>query len=307
MIGYLAAFTYAAMIGWGALFFVLLDGLVDARWLAALRAPMRALSGLTVFLPILFIPVAVDAPHLYAWDALRGEVSGAGWGVRSGVVLAGLAAVALLVRRRTGRDREWPAALGMLSLFGLSMLASFDWLMELTPHFRSTIFGVIVIAAGAAGALGIASFLWARRAPQVCADFGTMMFATTMFWGYVSFMQLLIVWIGNLPHENAYYAERMTGAWPVVAGFLAAGGVATTMFLLLFRALKERPWGTATMGAWVACAQLLEAVWLVVPSAHGGGPLDSPFARVVGFVIGVGVVATCITVLFALERLQEPA
>ena len=39
-------------------------------------------------------------------------------------------------------------------------------------------------------------------------DLGGLLFTFTMFWAYTSFMQFLIIWSGNLPHEVTYFLVR---------------------------------------------------------------------------------------------------
>ena len=58
---------------------------------------------------------------------------------------------------------------------------------------------------------------WSRIiTPDRCHDLGNLLLAFVMFWAYVSFMQYLIIWSGNLPEENVWYLHRSQGGWQIV-------------------------------------------------------------------------------------------
>ena len=65
---WLVAFMFFLSLGLGALFLVLVHHLFDAGWSVATRRLLRA-PGLAAFpwLAILFLPIALLAPKIYAW------------------------------------------------------------------------------------------------------------------------------------------------------------------------------------------------------------------------------------------------
>src|SRR5437588_10046651 len=70
-------------------------------------------------------------------------------------------------------------------------------------------------------------------------DFGNLIFALTMVWGYFSFSQFLIIWSGNLPEEITWFLSRMKNGWGAIALLLVIGQFALPFILLLFRDIKR--------------------------------------------------------------------
>src|SRR5690606_3606386 len=168
------------------------------------------------------------------------------------------------LRQQAGGD---PAALAhrqrVLSAVGLPLvaftltLAAFDWLMSLTPGWTSTIFGVYYFAGAMVGILAllaVAAFLLEREGDlagiiTVSHDhaLGKLLFTFLVFWAYIAFVQLLLIWIADLPREAAWFVARTAGSWAVVSGLLVAGHFLLPFFALLSRELKRRPAALATV------------------------------------------------------------
>src|SRR3954447_9276468 len=95
--------------------------------------------------------------------------------------------------------------------------------MSLTPHWYSTIFGLILVVGQGLCALSFAVAVLATlvsREPMNGLlkghhfhDLGKLMLAFVMLWAYFSFSQFLIIWAGNLPGEIPYYLDRMRCGW----------------------------------------------------------------------------------------------
>ena len=132
---------------------------------------------------------------------------------------------------RLSRRMQTLSAAGLLG-YGLTItFASFDWLMSIDPHWFSTIYGVLII--GGQGLTAIALLIvviaWLSRREPLDAlivpghfhDAGNLMLAFVMLWAYFSFSQYLIIWSGDLPHEIAWYQDRLQTGWRTVG--VAAG------------------------------------------------------------------------------------
>src|SRR5262249_5947262 len=119
----------------------------------------------------------------------------------------GDAALSARLRRFAG-----PAII-VLSL--TSAFASVDWIMSLTPHWYSTMFGVYFFAGSFVGFIALLSVLAvAMRAaglldtiitPEHLHDLGKFLFAFTAFWAYIGFSQFFLMWYANLPEETIWY------------------------------------------------------------------------------------------------------
>lgn len=99
-------------------------------------------------------------------------------------------------------------------------LAATDWVMSLEPHWYSTIFGLLLVAAQmlTALAIAVAYLAFAKNSkvavlvkPKHFHDLGTLLFTLVVFWAYLAFSQFLIIWSADLPEEITYFADRNEG------------------------------------------------------------------------------------------------
>jgi hypothetical protein len=289
---WLAAWWCAAGLVMGACANLWIHALTGGRWGAVLRPAAAALVARRAWLGPLFLPVALGLAALYPWAgdpatafatlhepafarawlsvpafALRCVCYGALW-----FWLSGSALKPSLTRGR---------AAASLLLYGLSgSLASVDLLMSLVPGWRSTGFGLLVLVSQALGGAA-ALVLWTAwhhparlRAPvepgpagtPVGRDLGNLLLMYVMVWGYLGFMQFLVIWAENLPEEISWFVPRLQTGWHGVGVALVALQLALPLLALVMRAVKDRPAWLGATAALVLAAHLLDAAWLVVPS-----------------------------------------
>src|SRR5690606_34386040 len=97
------------------------------------------------------------------------------------------------------------SAPGML-LFALSItVAAFDWLMSLSPHWFSTIFGVYYFAGAVQGSLALiivvamllhrGGMLHGVVTVEHYHDLGKLLFGFTIFFSYIAFSQYFLIWL----------------------------------------------------------------------------------------------------------------
>ncbi len=92
-----------------------------------------------------------------------------------------------------------------------------DWLMSLEPHWYSTLFSIkyfisafyhgsaiIVAIVIILNKLGYFPFLNKGH----LHDFSKYIFMLSIMWGYMWYVQYLLIWYGNIPEETAYYLLR---------------------------------------------------------------------------------------------------
>jgi len=115
------------------------------------------------------------------------------------------------------------AAVGIpLTALTLTFAAIF-WMMTLEYHWFSTMYGVYYFADCMRGALcsGLLIMLWLYRRGDYKGilntnhlhSIGQLMFAFTVFWGYVAFSQYFLIWNANVPEETFWFNEREIGQW----------------------------------------------------------------------------------------------
>jgi hypothetical protein len=106
--------------------------------------------------------------------------------------------------------------------------------------------------------------------PDVLNDLGRLLQGLLVLWAYLDFVQLLIVWEGDLPHEAPWYIERASHGWGVLAGIVAFGHFLLPFFALVWPPVRRSWRGIATVAALLVGMEFLRAWWLVVPAAHHG-------------------------------------
>jgi hypothetical protein len=165
-------------------------------------------------------------------------------------------------------------------------LIAFDWVMSLDPEWYSAIFGLLVgvsqaLAATALAVLWLGLERWRveRRqpsgsgvTPRQSPDAGNLLLAILLLWGYLALMQLVTIWIANLPDEIRWLVPRLqTGwRWLGLAAVVLLPGLG--LALLLSPRIKTHPRLLALAAGVVLAAQALYALWLTLPTLRPAGP-----------------------------------
>jgi hypothetical protein len=102
----------------------------------------------------------------------------------------------------------------------------------------------------------------------VLRDLGNLLLMYVMTWAYLAFVQFLIIWAENLPHEIAWYLVRARDEWIGMAQLLVLLMFVVPQLLLLSRRFKETPHLLGGLAAGMLMMSLIYAWWLVLPSVH---------------------------------------
>lgn len=288
-------FLQAWLVGWlfwtglafGALANRLLQGLTGGEWTRPVRTPCEAAAMTLPLMALLFVPIAVGAGLIYPWTD-RALFADHDWphkeayltvpffSLRSALTLGACAVLAGMAVR--GRRETLTGAAGLIVFFLCMMVASTDWVLSLTPQFRSSIFPAIFMANNFLAALAFVIIVvcaFPGNPPPTtkqCHDLGNLLLAFVAFSTYVSVSQLLLVWSANLPDEISWYLARWSGGWEWFALALVLLKFAIPFALLLSRTAKRNPRSLAAIAAVVLAASALEIFWFVEPSL-GPGPM----------------------------------
>jgi hypothetical protein len=289
---YLAAWWFVLGILMGGLANVWLHNLTGGQWGEALRVPLLALSPLVWVAALLFLPVLFGMQLLYPWVADAGNPSR--WAdqlsapefkrvwltpaffiARSLFYLAIWVVLAAL-SRRPALQRSKPFAAVALIVYGFTVsLAGVDWIMSLMPLWYSSIFGMVVgtvqMLAGMAFAIVCVALLPQPPAGHLFRDFGNLLLMYVMTWAYLVFVEFLIIWAENLPHEIAWYLPRSQGGWLAVAWVQTLFLFFGPLLVLLSRQAKQAPRVLGGLAAFLLLMALLNAWWLVLPSVAAAG------------------------------------
>lgn len=109
-------------------------------------------------------------------------------------------------------------------VFGISMMSfgPWEWIMSLQPHWYSTIYSWYIFASAFVSgmALILLFVVYIKNAGYLSIvnkehmhDLGKFMFAFSIFWTYLWFVQYLLIWFGNIPQETTYYKLRQQGPY----------------------------------------------------------------------------------------------
>lgn len=269
----------------GALALLAIGRLTGGGWYAEAAPALRSLTALLPLALIAFVPLLAGLGLLYPWTEPAHSLEAVvqhklAWlnetaFLARALVLAGLwALMAWLLR---GDKPVSPARAVVVLLLWLPVVSlwGIDWLMSLEPAWYSSLFGLLLAAQHLVAALAAAILVAAPSGagdPQPGHDLGNLLLGGVLLWAYMAFMQLLIVWEADLPHQAGWYLTRVYGAWLPAAAANALLHFALPFALLLSRQLKRTAGGLRAAAALVLAGHLVDCLWLVAP-AFPGRPL----------------------------------
>jgi hypothetical protein len=312
---YLVNFCFFLSLSLGGLFFVALQHASRAGWSVAVRRVAEILAANTLLMALLFLPILVPllfgSSVLYKWldpDVVRADAILAGKSAYLNLPFFVTRAVAFFAvwgalvwyfwRRSLEQDETGDASLTLrmervsypaLLVFAVTItFAAVDWIMSLTPHWYSTIFGVYYFSGAVVGCLAAVILILTglqrtgRLLESVTVEhyheLGKLLFAFTIFWGYIAFSQYLLIWYANIPEETTWYLPRQRGGWVAVSLILLFGHLLIPFVGLISREAKRRPAILAFWAAWLLVMHWLDVHYLIMPNVEiiglPVGPID---------------------------------
>lgn len=302
---WLAAWLLFLGIALGSMVNVMVHELTGGVWGFAIRRPLEAAIGTVPVMAVLAIPLLFGLPDLYPWARPLvgpevGMLAAKRWylnapffetrAVAYFVVWTGLA-FALRSRWKRGQTNAGTrphAQLRTLAIAGLIAyaltitFAATDWIVSLSVDWYSTAFGMLTMVSQSLAAFAFAVACAAlagdlhtltNDAAHTARDLGNLLLTYVMLWAYLAFMQFLIIWAEDLPHEIGWYVERATPGWKALAIVVLVLQFAAPFVAMLFRGFKRHPRRLAALCAVVLVAHTLDIVWLVAPSFR----IDAPW------------------------------
>lgn len=285
-----AAFPHAwlaatvAWISWpiGCMGLLLIHALTGGNWGYAVRPQLVAGMSTLALAPLALTPLALVAPRLYPWlnpsvsaHMANGSYLNLPGLVARGVIYLGVWLALAWVILRALRSADADARLARVAPLGLMLLAltatfaSIDTIMALEPRFASSVFGLMRIAEIGLLALSVSVLASAlgESSREITSALGRLLLAVIILWIYLDFVQLLIVWQSNLPHEAPWYLKRWSGGWGVVAGLIALTHFALPFVALLSPRLQRSRSAMAFIAGLLVLSAILRSWWLVLPAS----------------------------------------
>jgi hypothetical protein len=303
---YLVSFMFILSIGIGSLFLIALEYIVNADWSVPFRRIIEFLSATIPLLLILAVPLLINMHDLFHWaheDVVAGDkiLQGKSPYLNTTFFIIRVIGIFVIwslfyfvftrnsVKQDTTQDqfltkRNITFSGAFMPIFAITItMAAIDWMMSLEPHWFSTIFGVYFFSGAVWAALAavtyIAVLLNKRKYLHTGIQndhyysLGTLLFAFTVFWGYIAFSQYMLIWYGDLPEETFWFMTRWEGAWIYISTALMIVHFIVPFGALLSYPSKTDPGRLKFMSIWILAAHYLDLYWLIMPNytkEHGG-------------------------------------
>ncbi len=272
------AFVFAFGLVAGSLGLLMIGHLMSEEWLKPVRAEAEAAALTALLVVAMALPLAFALPDLYPWagdsaprlpPGRAAYLSPGFFLARSVFYLAVWTALAVWITR-TGHVRR-ASAIGLALLAPTVTFAANDWVLSREPLWWSGLYGfsfaVSQLLATLAGAILISLLRPEHPSPvrMQSLERALLTLALLALWSW--FAPFLIVWLGNLPQEAAWYLAR-TGPWlwPLL-------GIALPALVTAVVILAPPGFGRRTMVAGSALLLLHHGaymLWLLGPAARQG-------------------------------------
>ncbi len=297
---YLVSYMYLFSVGVGALFLVALEYAAGAVWSVFFRRICEFLAAIVPLLIILAIPLFFNLHDVFHWThanviasdrVVRGKVGYLNIPfllIRLGIILIIFTIFYMVIIKNSRKQDKTPDpnlttknvrfSLIYIVIFAFAItIISIDWMMSIEPHWYSTIFGVYFFAGITWVSLAFTTLIAVNlkekgHLKKVNKDhfysLGTLMFAFTCFWGYIAFSQYMLIWIGNIPEETAWFFHRWTGPWVVISIVLIISHFFVPFFALLSYPSKTNFGRLKFISIWIMVVHFIDLYWLIMPGMN---------------------------------------
>jgi hypothetical protein len=310
---YLFSYQFILGISLGSLALVMLHHMTGGDWGYCIRRIIEAAAMCVPLCTILFLPIFFGTKHLYPWAnpdlfthdrVMQVQMSRwfhvGFWQGRAVIYFAIWNLWAIMMWYGSGKhDRTgdpWLVVrMQRASAFGIVLYiltvtaASVDWMMSRESHWYSSIIGFVFVVgqalSGLAVALAVLRFkrrdaaLEAYITPPRLNDLGNLMLALVILFAYMSFAQLLIIWMGNTANDSPWYIRRgFSGdpmaphGWKWFALLLVTGHFFVPFFILLGRVNKRHLGKLSMLAILMVLMRLIDCYWWGVPTSLDDRP-----------------------------------
>jgi hypothetical protein len=182
-----------------------------------------------------------------------------------------------LLRGKTGSEEEVASykkkmtVLSVLYILAYALvltLIAFDLVMSMEPHWFSTLFGAYAFAKafylGLAALMILSAIFYVGRDGESSLtsahfhDLGKLLFGFCLVWADFFYVQLVVIWYGNISEEAIYVIQRvMLSPWNRLAWGVFLVCFLIPFFILLNRKVKSRP-----IPMIILCSVVIVGLWL---------------------------------------------
>ena len=171
------------------------------------------------------------------------------------------------------------AGLYILAFALVLSLIGYDLVMSMDPHWISTLFGayhfVKAFYLGLGALIILASILHLRKGKDSAFteshfhDIGKLFFAFCLLWADFFYVQLTVIWYGNIPEETHYVILRtMQPPWRSLAWTVFILSFIIPFVILINKKVKTRPVAMIILCTMVFIGMWLEHLLLLGPALN---------------------------------------
>ena len=325
---WLLAFMFFLSLCMGAFFLTLAHHMFDASWSIPVRRVTETLACVAPVMALLWIPIGILAKRIYPWmrtelQAHPDHALASKFPLLTYDGFYGVAAFCFFVwivwtwqlrrwslrqdetgsARCTYRMRVWTGT-GIFLFAPTLTLAAIMWIKALMHEWFSTMYGVWYFASSVWVTLAtvyVICLVLQRAGPlrHVMHEkqyyfLGSLLFAFTVFYAYITFAQYFIIWNANMPEEVFWYNLREVGGWKVVGRYIIIFGHFFVPFLGLLRIdVKLKPWYMIFLAVWAWLMHFCDLQFQIMPSLHPKTPLGAGLILDIGCMALIGGVIAC--------------
>ena len=304
LFSWLFAFMFFFTICMGALFWNMVHFAFDAEWSVVVRRILETMANSFTVIWIAFIPIMLGTHKIYEWmnipvgqdpplDNKRALLNPTMWNVMTVLIFAFFFLASWSLRRLSVRQdatgdpgcttRSRKIAFASIPAFGILLTAAaIFWVMSISYHWYSTMWGVYIFAGSAWSSMATliiitylltsAGYLKGVVSTEHFHIMGKLLLSFTVFWAYIAFGQYFLIWYANIPEETEFFVIRNTEGWNLWAILLeVTGHFFVTFALLLPRAAKTNAKRLAWIAGWVLLMHAADWYFIVSPFLHEKG------------------------------------
>lgn len=306
---YEISFVTLVMVGLGSLFYILIEHLTGAVWSVPYRRVMEYMAKTIPFTGIFGIPLVAGVSKLYHWahipehdhilKAKEAFLNHGAFSIRYVLYFVVWTAIAYLIshfslKQDQDGDQKWTRLSAWVSgpamvLLGLTVnFAGFDWIMSLEPHWYSALFGGHIITAtilvGTASLTLLVTYLarkgvlYPESQKASWLPFGGFLFAFGLLSVYTAFVQVWLIWYGNIPEETLYIIARWDHpSWKILSWILVFGYFVLPFFGMMSFKGKRDLFRIRFWAAWLMIMHFLHMAYLIVGGLRDENGAAYPF------------------------------
>ncbi len=169
--------------------------------------------------------------------------------------------------------------MAILYALALSILV-FDFVMSLEVRWFSTLLGPYFFMGAFLGGIALTTFtalllrsrlgLEDQIGDSNIHDLGKLLFAFCVFWAYLFFSQYIVIWYGNMPHEQIFLVNRLSDPYRSLSIFVFFALFIVPFFSLMGVKPKKTPVFAMTITAVVLFGLWIERYLLIYPTLYPG-------------------------------------